>query len=611
MAPGLARRPDGRLSGIGPRFHFTGLKTVIRRHLPAWLGLRLALVLALLFPLVVDLHAETPPWADQEFYYEAADEPLADMLRAFCQKYNLAAVLSPGISGKVSGHFRFNRAVDFLDAVSRAHGLSWYYNGPAIYFDKLEEHKSAMLRLRWISPDALRSTLKNMGLLDTRFPWRSIANERMVSISGPPVYIDTILGLVRDMEKNAAEDKEMRVFRLRHAWADDITINNQGSTVTIPGVATLLRNITGEGPIETGGTAMTLTPTNPQSRLGQGLARTSANSRTEGFSSEAPPDQSRGSSRILADPRLNAVIVWDVRERMGQYAKTIEQLDQPVRLVEIQVAILEVSVNRVSELGVSWVGQSTGGSVGVGGVINNAGPSPLEPNPTVGSGLNVSTIYSRGLDYLLARVHALEENGDAAILSRPKVLTMDNTQATLEHVSTFYVRVEGKDVVDLFDVTYGTVLTVTPHVEEGPDGAHIRMFIQIDDGNNQSSSQGQVDNLPIVGRSSIKTQAVVKENQTLIIGGYYYEKVTSGESGVPGLMKVPILGYLFKTDKDDVQKIERLFAIAPRLVDLAQLPSSPSEMPPDTFTRDMISAQTGPASGSGGGCAGRSRRSAS
>jgi type III secretion protein C len=583
---------------------------MIRRRLPAWPAAQLILCLALFFPLVVDLHAAAPPWAGQEFYYEAEGTPLTDLLRAFGQKYNLAVVISPGLSGYVSGHFRFDRAVDFLDAISRANGLSWYYNGTAVYFDKLEEHRSAMLRLRWISPEALRATLRNMGLLDPRFPWRAIENERLVNLSGPPVYVETILGLVRDMEKNASEDREMRVFRLHHAWADDITINNQGSTVTIPGVATLLRGITGQGGPEGG---VSVTPTNPHGLLGQGLARTSANNRSEVLA-EPASGQSSDSTRILADPRLNAVIVWDVRERLGQYAKTIEQLDQPVQLVEIQVAILEVGVNRVSELGVSWAGDNTsgGGLRAAGGA--NVGPGPVDFKSPYGYGLNVSTIYSRGLDFLLARVHALEETGDAAILSRPKVLTMDNTEATLEHVSTFYVRVAGQDAVDLFDVTYGTVLKVTPHVEEGLDGASssIRMFIQIDDGNNQSDSQSAtVDNLPIVGRSSIKTQAVVKENQTLIIGGYYYEKVTGDESGVPGLMKVPVLRYLFKTNKDNVQKIERLFAIAPRLVDLTQLPAAPPELPPDTFTRDMASTRNGPAaSGGGGGCAGRSRGSA-
>ena len=566
------------------------------RRPPAWP--QLVLGLALLFPLVVELHAGLPPWAEEEFYYEAKDEPLADMLRAFCQKYNLASVISPGITGNVSGHFRFSRAADFLDAVGRAHGLSWYYSGTAVYFNKLEEHKSAMLRLRWIPPEALRSTLRNMGLLDPRFPWRAIESERMVSLSGPPVYVDTILDLVRDMERNASQDRDMQVFRLRHASADDITLTSQGSTVTIPGVASLLRNITGDGGAEA---SVTVTPTNPQGLVGQGLARTSANNRSEPIS-EAGRDYSSGTTRILADPRLNAVIVWDVRERMGQYAKTIEQLDQPVQLVEIQVVILEVGVNRVSELGVSWTGQSVNpGGLGAAGSIN--APVPIDTGTVpYGSGLNVSTIYSWGQDYLLARVHALEQTGDASILSRPKVLTMDNIQATLEHVSTFYVKVEGSDVADLFDVTYGTVLKVTPHVERGPEGASIRMFIQIDDGNEQS---GTVDNLPVVGRSSIKTQAVVKENQTLIIGGYYYEKVTGDESGVPGLMKLPILGHLFKTNSNNVQKIERLFAITPRLVDLAQLPADPPELPPDAFTRDLASARTG--GQPGGGCAGRSR----
>ncbi len=556
--------------------------------------LRWLFMLLLFFSLVFTANSQPLPWANQEFYYEAKDESLPDLLTAFCMTFNTAAVSSPSVTGTVNGVFRFRRAVDFMEGICRAHGLTWYYDGTTVFFDKLSEQQNVMVRLRWITPQKLRSSLSSLGVLDTRFPWRAIEEERLVNLSGPPRYVETILGMINDMEKSASQDMQMQVFRLKHAWADDFTINNQGTALTIPGVATLLRNITGEGGIAP---STRQRPTNPAGLRGQGLARTSANNPMGQQPQQAGPmqaDAASGPVRILADPRLNAVIVWDVRERMAQYAGTIEKLDQPVQLVEIQAAIMEVNVNKVAELGVSWSGRGRTSNIGgVGGINAGTSTNPIDFDSPYGSGLNLSTIYSHGLDFLMARVHALEETGDASVLSRPKVLTLDNMQASLEHVSTFYVRVAGYEQVDLFDVTYGTVLKVTPHVERGPDGrARIRMFVQVDDGSNQSNiTQQQVDDLPVIGKSSIKTQAVVTEEQTLVIGGYYYEKRNTKESGVPLLMHIPYLGRLFKTNTDEVQKIERLFAIAPRLVDLSEL-STPQTVQPDVFTRDLRNAQT-------------------
>ena len=558
----------------------------------------MGLSLLLLLPLVLQVRAEPLPWANRELYYEAKNEPLSEMLRALCLRHNTAAVLSPNISGEVNGIFRFARASDFLDSISKAHGISWYYNGVAVYFDKLEEHRNAMVRLRWMSPAQLRATLRAMGVLDARFPWRAHEDQRLINISGPPQYVETILGLINNIDSHAAQDMQMQVFRLKHARADDFTIDSHHTTMTIPGVATLLRTITGDHGISS---ASAPRSTNPVGLRGQGLVRNSSNQReSAAFEPVETTAALISSARILADSRLNAVVVWDTRDRMEQYARTIQQLDQPVELVEIQVAILEVNVNRVSELGLSWAGNiRISDHVNIVGGVNVGPPtSPVDFRSPYGSGMNISTIYTHGLDVLMTRVHALEATGDAAVLSRPKVLTLDNMQASLEHVSTFYVRVAGYEQVDLFDITYGTVLRVTPHVERSESGAAIRMFIQVDDGNTTS---GEVDQVPIVGRSSIKTQAVVNENQALVIGGYYYEKSLADVSGAPVLMNIPILGYLFKTDTNTVQKIERLFAIAPRLVNLAELTAS-QQVPEEAFTRDLQLAQHYPPQPSSGGC---------
>ena len=126
------------------------------------------------------------------------------------------------------------------------------------------------------------------------------------------------------------------------------------------------------------------------------------------------------------------------------------------------------------------------------------------------------------------------------------------------------MRVAGRDEVDLFKVSAGTTLRVTPHVfQEGQD-VRIKLLVQIEDG--QILPQEQVDAIPVVERSSLNTQALIVAGESLLIGGMVRERTTEGVTKVPLLGDIPLLGHLFKTNTDVAERVERLFLISPRLV---------------------------------------------
>ena len=272
---------------------------------------------------------------------------------------------------------------------------------------------------------------------------------------------------------------------------------------------------------------------------------------------------------IQADPRQNAVIVRDREEKMPYYEKIIGLLDVPVGLVEIRATIMDIDQSNIQDLGIEWQFNTTSPdnqSITKGGLNSKEGFSEEDGLPMpLGAGLNIATIVGDARNFFLSRVNALQRKGHAKILSRPSVLTLNNVEAQLEHSKTFYVRVAGTEEVDLFDVTAGVILRVTPHIIQEEKSSRVKLAIQIEDGN---FSQGDetVDNIPVVQNSIINTQAVVGEKESLLIGGYMKDEKSSIQHQVPCLGDVPFLGWLFKTKSSTDSNTERLFLITPTIV---------------------------------------------
>ncbi|MGH8239877.1 MAG: type III secretion system outer membrane ring subunit SctC, partial [Steroidobacteraceae bacterium] len=289
-------------------------------------------------------------------------------------------------------------------------------------------------------------------------------------------------------------------------------------------------------------------------------------------------------------------VVRDRPDRMAFYEAVIRALDVKPGLVEIEARILEVSSDSIDSLGIDWrlhsgeidLQFSRGDLPNLGfdtaiapdaprsgplppnavrpgfGQIPDAGIVPPVPSSDLRRGAVLTTVLGDSGRFLIARINALAQDGKANVLATPRVMTLDNVEAVLENVNTFFVRVAGNLDVALFDLSAGTSLRVTPLIVTEDGKRKIKLAIRIEDGAITGQS---VDQIPIVRRSSIGTQAFIAEGESLLIGGYESTAQRDSEVGIPGLSSVPVLGRLFKYREKQSTQVQRLFMLTPRVVE--------------------------------------------
>jgi len=497
------------------------------------------------------------------YTHTSHQEPLTALLSNFAISQGYSAAFTSRVEGTVSGEFSALPPLAFLASMRAGYGVEAYILGSTIYFFHQSERRREILRINSMRPSDMRQALLRMGILSHDLPSSTSNRDRLLFIEGPEAYVAGLIASIRALEDMQMQELSIRVFPLKHAWADDTKVEGATGTTTIPGVASVLRAIATGKPSPTVHTVHR--SDGASSLLGSGIV-----GRRE---AEAAPAQQAAAPgpNIIAESRTNSLIVTDRQSRMPYYEAVIAELDRPLDLVEIHAAIVDINADYSFDLGINWGGRiGRGRFAGSTGTMGGPGQPALSPGAPQPGGLALSTVYTSGLNQFFSNIHALERRGEGAVLSRPSVLTVDNVQASLEYTTTFYIRLTGERAVDLVPVTSGTTLKVTPRILRAPDGAPSRlaMSIVISDGADPlaSSPDSWVDNLPPVKKVTINTQAVVAAGQSLILGGFYYEQRGDNRSGVPGLMNVPVAGSLFSRTGENVRRMERLIIISPRII---------------------------------------------
>ncbi len=301
---------------------------------------------------------------------------------------------------------------------------------------------------------------------------------------------------------------------------------------------------------------------------------------------------------IFADKSRNAIVMFDTHDNIELYKRIIAELDVPTKLVEISVAIIDISTDR----GIDWqssilvgaAGQANHANIsGIGGfngnpkvVRDNLGsgnPPPALPfvPPAAGAlaadlaesgGLNVSTLVVGSSHRVLTRIKALESRGDARILSRPMVMTMDNVQALFDEQLVLHIPVAGLENSELYKINAGIQVRVLPHVIEEDDGElRVRLAVHIEDG---GEAEGNFEDIPALSKGTITTEAVIPENQSLMVGGRYRREEMRDEGRVPFIGRLPVIGLPFKSKTVTNRRFQRLFLITPKVIDPQLMHSS-------------------------------------
>ncbi len=284
-----------------------------------------------------------------------------------------------------------------------------------------------------------------------------------------------------------------------------------------------------------------------------------------------------GKVTITPDKASNSLVIMASPNDYTNLVQVIKKLDRRSKQVFVQAMIAEISLDKSHELGVQL------GAIGGGRPSDNLAVAglydPLGSLSTLGAiiagGGALAPVVNAGAVNVTAVLKALDKNGLLNILSTPNILTSDNKEAEInvgENVpfqgastqsSTFTTTsVERKDV--------GIILKIKPQISEGD---YIRMEI------NQEISQvkdfkGQAIDLVTTKRSA-KTNVVVKNKETVVIGGLIQDTEENVTSKIPFLGDIPLLGWMFKTTSKVRKKTNLVLLLTPHIIkdaaDLAEM----------------------------------------
>lgn len=296
-------------------------------------------------------------------------------------------------------------------------------------------------------------------MISPQLPVEVLPEQNLISVSGPSLYVEQLREAMVAFEAAQGGRTVMRVFPLRYAWAEDMSVNSMDSVITIPGVASILRAMVSGTPLT--GSSVSVLPSAQESLRGQGLASVGAVAPDPAAPSQPAPaaqgggqqggqaaEHHCGSARQLRagdGRRISHELLCQGHCGSGQACGTG---GNPCRDCGYRQRVFP---RTGSELVRS--GERRGEYVHRGQRRRSCGRRNLSfCGASSDGGLSFSTLYAHGTDYFLARVNALEEDGQARVLGKPSVLTMDNVQATLENTSTYYIPVQGYESSDLFRV---------------------------------------------------------------------------------------------------------------------------------------------------------------
>jgi type IV pilus assembly protein PilQ len=258
---------------------------------------------------------------------------------------------------------------------------------------------------------------------------------------------------------------------------------------------------------------------------------------------------------IESDERTNAIIVNDIEARLEAVASLVEALDRKTLQVAITSKIIDIDRSAARELGISWAAtQLSYTDLNVTGSVEGRNP----PDPAYGTFVNIATIQNWG--ELSARLVALEQDQVLEINSNPRVTTVNNKEATIFGGKRFAVTtldINGQPVQRWYRA--GIELKVTPHINAAGD---ITMEIGIE----MSDVVPGTDNTQVTETRS-ETETLVKNGQTLVIGGFFTKTVTEKKTGFPILKSIPLIGLLFGHTSTEERKREVLIFITPHIVE--------------------------------------------
>ena len=279
----------------------------------------------------------------------------------------------------------------------------------------------------------------------------------------------------------------------------------------------------------------------------------------------------RGS--VVVDTRSNKLFATDVPSRLDALRKLIQEIDLPPRQVLIEARIVEANKGFSKDLGVrmnfgsSSTAKVNGTRLGLGSVSSGAlsgdGGQTGGENPVSNfSILNLALFNSSATKFLNLELSALETDSRGRIVSSPRVLTANQKEAVIEQGTEVPYQEETSSGATNVQFKKAVLsLKVTPQIT--PDG---RVQLSVSVNKDRPDFSNAQDGVPPILTKNIKTEVLVENGGTVVIGGIFEEEDTTSINRVPFLGELPIIGALFRNTERLSTRSELLVFITPRIV---------------------------------------------
>ncbi len=286
-----------------------------------------------------------------------------------------------------------------------------------------------------------------------------------------------------------------------------------------------------------------------------------------------------GSIQINAP--TNSLLVREEPKVIEEMKKVIQMLDVKTRQILIETRIVNANESFSRDMGINWGGalQNRSGEnkvfgMSVGGTFGDtATPGnnfvinlPAQSQPFGNIGIVLGSLNNNlRLDLAL---QLAEEKGKAKVVSAPRILTLDNKRATIRSGATLRIRsvpvgsfVTTSSNVSITEVSTGVELGVTPQIS-GED----HVLLTVDVSQSEPNYARTVENIPEIRDQRASTSILLKDGETVVIGGLY--KVTEGETqrSIPFLSDIPLIGWLFKSKSKEKRNEELMIFLTPKIV---------------------------------------------
>lgn len=277
----------------------------------------------------------------------------------------------------------------------------------------------------------------------------------------------------------------------------------------------------------------------------------------------------------------NALIVRDTESKIGVMKQLVDGLDLQVPQVQIEARIVQADTTYSRSLGVQWGVQNVnqlGSSFGVAnfksgtlGPFGNQTSDFLVNLPAAVGGLvatpGVGFTFGRTDGALLdVRLSAGELLGLSKVIAAPKVTTLDKREAKISQGESIPFQTTSLQGTQTTFVDANLELNVTPQItSRDPNEVGKQIMLKVRATRNAVGARSNPAG-PSIDRREANTQVIIRDGETMVIGGVFIDSQNNNVAGIPYLSRVPVLGWLFKNKTESVAKQELLIFLTPSII---------------------------------------------